>query len=58
MDEDDDDDDDDDDYAAISRRHSVSAPELSFFNEAIFITLRHTECFGHYECNGQSPSAD
>jgi len=40
--------------AAISRSHSVSAPAISLFNEAIFKTLRATESFIRYYCNGES----
>jgi hypothetical protein len=43
---------------AIFRRCSVSASEFSVFNEAIIQTLRPTDVFSRYECNGESPSED
>jgi hypothetical protein len=44
--------------AATYASHIVSAPALSRFDEVTIKTLRPTEGFSRYECNGDSPSAD
>ena len=45
--------------AATTTSHIASAPNLSLFNEAnFFLIFNPTGCFSHYECNGETPSAD